>query len=299
MVNNKENIIEKAYTDLAGFSNLKEHYKDAKIKDNTITINDVKEWRSKNIERKTQLKGYNSFVAQGPYYEYQADLAFFDDDYNPNYKIGVCMIDIFSKYASVVPISSKQPPDVLSGIIECFNKMGKKPKILFTDNEGSFTSNIIKSYCKENNIEQMFSNNHAQFVERFIRSFKDMIYKRVTHFKKPWDELIYPVLLIYNNKLVHSSTNYTPDNARKSINTFDVKMNLEMKAKNTRKYPNIDVNDNVKIFKKKELKFKKERWPNFSNNIYKIVGVEKSLGQTLYKLDGLNKLYLRSELLKV
>ena len=71
-----EKIIYDTYTDLAGFSNLKDHFKSAKAKDNPITLEDVKKWRSKNIELKTNLKGYNSWVPSHPREEYQMDLAF-------------------------------------------------------------------------------------------------------------------------------------------------------------------------------------------------------------------------------
>ena len=42
-------------------------------KDPSITMQDVKDWFSENIERKTQLSGYNSFVAPEANYEYQLD----------------------------------------------------------------------------------------------------------------------------------------------------------------------------------------------------------------------------------
>ncbi len=40
---------------------------------------------------------------------------------------------------------------------------------------------------------------------------------------------------------------------------MDVKMNLEMKAKKTRKYPDLDDNDAVRIYKKKEKMTKNEK----------------------------------------
>ncbi|MFM7984916.1 MAG: hypothetical protein ACKPKO_36905 [Candidatus Fonsibacter sp.] len=51
-------------------------------------------------------------------------------------------------------------------------------------------------------------------VERMIRTFKDMLDKRI----KPgmqWTELIYPILLTYNNKIIHLTIQQTPNNARK------------------------------------------------------------------------------------
>ena len=49
-------------------------------------------------------------------------------------EIGLVMIDIFSKYAAVIPIASKETPDVLAGMMEGFQKMGSKPKCIYSDN---------------------------------------------------------------------------------------------------------------------------------------------------------------------
>ena len=65
-------------------------------------------------------------------------------------------------------------------------------------------------------------------------------------------------MLTYNNKSKHSSHGLTPSEARQESNSVDVKINLEMKAKRTRRYPDIDVDNKVKIYKKK-TQFDKER----------------------------------------
>ena len=72
--NSKNKIISKVYHDPAGFSSIKETYKDAHNKDKSITYKDVADWFKSNVSRKTQLKGYNSFIAQYPKQEYQIDL---------------------------------------------------------------------------------------------------------------------------------------------------------------------------------------------------------------------------------
>ena len=41
----------------------------------------------------------------------------------------------------IVPIKSKTPPDILAGMMENINKMGDKPKLVYTDEEGSFLTN--------------------------------------------------------------------------------------------------------------------------------------------------------------
>ena len=54
---NKNAIISKTYCDRSGYGSITTTYKDAKQKEQSITLNDVKEWFQKNIEQKKQLRG--------------------------------------------------------------------------------------------------------------------------------------------------------------------------------------------------------------------------------------------------
>ena len=143
---NKNEIISKIYNDPAGFSSIKTTFDDAKKQDKSITIDDVKLWFNKNVEKKNQLKGMNSFVAPHPYYEYQLDLFFINDMENQKFKIGMVMIDIFTKFASIVPIASKSEGDVAAGLIECLHNMGHKPEIIYSDDETSLSTNAMQTY---------------------------------------------------------------------------------------------------------------------------------------------------------
>ena len=160
------------------------------------------------------------------------------------------MVDIFTKFTHIVPIKSKMPVDVLDGIQKCFEQMGK-PRSIFCDVEGAFVSNIVKKYLEDNNIKRITTQGHAPVAERQIRTFKNMIYQRLEDFGKTWRELLYPVLLVYNNKNIHRVTKMTPLDATKKSNHLEVRVNLEMKRKNSRLYPNINIGDNVKLYKKR------------------------------------------------
>ena len=73
---NTNDIISKICHDKSGYGSITTTYKDAKQKEQSITLNDVKEWFQKNIEQKKQLRGTNSFIAPHPYFEFQLDLFF-------------------------------------------------------------------------------------------------------------------------------------------------------------------------------------------------------------------------------
>ena len=63
MKTNKDETISNIYNDLSGFGSIKQTFEEARQIDKTITLNDVKEWKEKHIVRKTNLKGYNSYIA--------------------------------------------------------------------------------------------------------------------------------------------------------------------------------------------------------------------------------------------
>lgn len=292
---NKNEIIEKVYKDPAGFGSNAATLADALKYDKTITLQDVKDWKSKNVERKKNLKGFNSFIAEKPFQEFQIDL-FFLPDLKEDAIGGLLFIDIFTKFVVVIPIYGKQPNEILEALKTGFEKMGGKPETIYSDNEGSFNANIVIKYLKENNIRQLFTLGHAAYAERAIRTIKDMIYKRVEHTKQKWVDVLYAVLLTYNHKLKSSITGMTPVDAKKPGNQMVVASHLEIHRINKRKYPNIKVGDWVKMLKKKKH-FEKENISTWTPHIHEVLNIVESMGQKLYKVSGYDKLLMRSDIL--
>ena len=151
------------------------------------------------------------------------------------------------------------------------------------------------------NIKHIITRSHAWFAERAIRTFKEMLYKRIENSKekKPqWKDFIFEILLTYNNKLKHSSTNHTPNEARNNKNELNVKINMLMHSKHNRKYPMLKIGDKVKIYRKKRTG-EKSHTSYWSEDSYELEEITRSLGQPYFKVKGLSRRYLRSELLKV
>ena len=306
-MSSKQDVIHDVYYDRAGFGSLKKTLDEARKKDPSIRMEDVKQFFSKNVEERRRPRGQNSFVAPHSFYEFQLDLFFIsknDLENQQKFRIGLVLIDIFSKYATVIPIKTKQPPDVLAGLIEGLQKMGKKPKLLYSDEEGSLNSNDIMSYLEKENIEIHKTRGHPFFAERFIRSYKDMLFKRIEHDQKKgkenleWIDYNFEILLTYNTKNVHSATGLTPAEARKPKNEIKAKLNMTVKATKTRKYPELDVGSQVKVMRKKAIT-EKERSSHWNKEIKTVRKIETKLGQKYYFLDGDTVGYLRHELLKV
>ena len=303
--NNKKNsIINDIYFDRAGFGSKKQTLKDAREKDKTITMADVDKFFRENVEQKKQIRGKNSFIAPEPFYEFQFDLFFINDLENQKFRVGTIMIDVFSRFMVVVPIKGKDEANVASGMIEGFNKMGGKPKILYTDDEGAFQKEAIKKYLDEEGIQHHKTRAHANFSERAIRTFKDMLYKRVEADEKKgktniqWTDYIFEILLTYNNKMEHSTIKMTPKEAMKEKNELKARQNMTNQATRTRKYPNISTGDKVKIYRKRKPG-EKERVGVWGKETHEIEKIEEKNNQSNFYVKGSNRPYLRFELLKL
>ena len=299
----KQEIISNVYYDRAGYGSRQRTLKEAREKDKSITIDDVNEFFKKNVEAKRKPVGQNSFVAPDSAYEYQMDLFFINDLEDQKFKVGMIMIDVFDKFMHVVAIKNKKEEDLASGMIECLHKMGKKPKMIYTDDEGALSKEAIQTYLKEQKIRHHRTRAHANFSERAIRTLKDMLYKRVEADEKKgksniqWTDYIHEILLTYNNQMTHSATKFTPKEARKPSNELSVRLNIASSGKRDRIYPDLDKGDEVKIFRKRKPN-EKERVGNWSKNVYTVERIEKKFNQSYYCVEGMDRAYLRFELLK-
>ena len=160
------------------------------------------------------------------------------------------MIDIFSKYATAIALSGKTPEHFIEALKRIFHQMGGAPNIIMSDEEGSLQSKLIDDFFKKENITYIINRNHSRFIERFIRTLKNLMNRRLQ--RRPdekWYDLLFEALLTYNYKMVHSSTGLTPAEARKHKNNITAKLNMESKAMHDRNYPEIKEEDKVRIFK--------------------------------------------------
>ena len=247
-------------------------------------MSDINVLFRKNVDQKPKPVGSNSFVAPHSAYECQMDLFLINDLKGQRFRVGILMIDIFEKFMHEVAIKGKKEEDLASGMIECLNKMGKKPKIIYTDDEGAMNKEAIQKYLQEQNIEHHRTRAHPGFGERAMRTFKDLLYRHVEADQKEgkgnvqWTEYIFEILLTYDNKMKHSATGLTPKDARKPSNKVKVKLHINMNAERNRVYPDLGVGDEVKIFRKRKPN-EKERVGNFSQNVYTIERIDEQLGQ--------------------
>ena len=106
--------------------------------------------------------------------------------YNKGYRFLLCVIDIFSKYAWVIPLKDKKGISIVNGFHKIIDGSNRKPNKVWVDTGSEFYNNSFKTWTKENDIEMNSTNNDRKTViaERFIRTLKTKIYKHMTSISK-------------------------------------------------------------------------------------------------------------------
>ncbi|RWR99203.1 hypothetical protein B4U79_05222, partial [Dinothrombium tinctorium] len=108
-----------------------------------ITFHDVNQWLSTQPTytlHKTARKRFerNKIIVSGIDEQWQADLADVSSfsSLNKGFKYLLCVIDVFSKFAWVIPIKNKKPVSIVNAFIKIFRK--RKPLYLQTDKGKEF-----------------------------------------------------------------------------------------------------------------------------------------------------------------
>ena len=297
----KDKVIRQIYYDTdKGFGSVSDTYKQAHHILNTITLNDVKDFLSRQKSRQTKsYRGFNSYVAKEPLQEIQIDLAVFTDSApdNNGYKYAFVAVDIFSKMLWAVPIKDKKPEESIRAMKEVLDKIGV-PETIYHDNEGSWSSTEFIRLINSHKIKQIITSTPPPFAERAIQTIKNMIHQRLEGLevsKEKWIDMLPSVLNKYNNTK-HSTTGMQPNEAKKKDNHFEVWLNISNKATYNRKYQPLKVGDKVRTYVKPKS-FKKGYESVWSKEVYTIQLIKDGT----YLLNDYQKkrVYKRHELLRI
>ena len=106
---------------------------------------------------------------------------------NKRFRFLLCVIEIFSKYAWVVPLQNKKGITITNAfqkILEETNR--RKPNKICVNKGSEFYNSSFKKWLKDNDIEMYSIHNEGKSVvaERFFRSLKTKIYKYITSISK-------------------------------------------------------------------------------------------------------------------
>ena len=206
----------------SNFGSAYETYKDAVKTDNATRLQDVKNYLNKrdDIQVKSEPRGSNSFVSPGARFEFEIDIMdSLARDGGEGVRYARAAIDNFTRIAEVIPIENRQPIELISALKIIFRSTGK-PKQLYSDEESSFSAKVFFRFMNDNDIKHVQTSTHAPSVERFIRTFKDNLYRRLDgseQDKSEWVKHVSSILTKYNNT-EHNTTNIKPLDAVKTEN---------------------------------------------------------------------------------
>ena len=95
--------------------------------------------------------------------------------YNKGIKYLLCAIDLFSKYAWVVPIKDKKGTSIVNAFKKILSDSNRKPNKIWVDQGSEFYNKSFKDFLKINNLEMYSTYNEGKSVvaERFIRTLKN------------------------------------------------------------------------------------------------------------------------------
>ena len=99
--------------------------------------------------------------------------------YNKGIRFLLCVIDIFSKYAWVVPLKGKKGISIVMAFQITLKQSNRKPNKIWVDKGSEFYNASFKKWLRDNDIVMYSTHNGGKSVvaERFIRTLKSKVYK--------------------------------------------------------------------------------------------------------------------------
>ena len=131
--------------------------------------------------------------------------------FDKGFKCLLCVIDIYSKFAWVVPLKDKKGASIVNAFQSILKKSNRKTNKIWVDKGGEFYNRSMKSW-----LEMYSTHNEGKSVvaERFIRTIKNKIFKYMTSISKnvyidELDDIVHK----YNNKK-HKTIKMNPINVK-------------------------------------------------------------------------------------
>ena len=101
---------------------------------------------------------------------------------NKGIKYLLCAVDLYSKYAFVIPLKDKRGISIVNAFNKIIKQSERKSNKIRVDQGGEFYNNIFKKWLSDNDVIMYFTYNEGKSVvaERFIRTLKNKLYKHMT-----------------------------------------------------------------------------------------------------------------------
>ena len=197
---------------------------------------------------------------------------------NQGYRWILTGIEILSRYGFAVPVQRKDTSHMTEAVLNLLEDFkigfGKYPNVVQFDDGKEFYNVGVRRLLEGKKIKYFStkSDKKAAVVERFNRTLKTMMWKYFFKNQKyTWLNVLDKLVENYNNTK-HRSIGMKPIEVNED-NEFEVWKKLFGGAKEF-KAPEFKIGDSVRIHKYKSI-FAKGYEPNFTSEVFKIIGVLK------------------------
>ena len=186
----------------------------------------------------------------------------------------LCVIDLFCKYAWVVPLKDKKGVSIVNAFQSIFDGSKGNPNKRWVNQGSEFYNNQFKKWLKDNVISMYLTHNDGKSVvaERFIRTLKNQIFKHMASISKNfYFEVLDDIVEKYNNTY-HRTIKMKP---------IDVKNDsfAEYNEESNEKDPEFKIGDHVRISKCKNI-FAKGYTPNLNEEIFVVKKIKNTVPWT-------------------
>ena len=197
---------------------------------------------------------------------------------NKGIKYFLCAIDLYGKYAFVIPLKDKKGISIVNAFNKIIKQSNRKPNKIWVDQGGEFYNNVFEKWLSDNDIN-MYSTYKSVVAERFIRTLKNKLYKHMTATgKNIYYNVLDDVVNKYNNTK-HSTIKMKPIDVGNNNKRVYIDKHIEKDSR-------FKLGDRGKIFKFKNI-FAKGYTPNWSKEIFVVDKINDTVPYT-YNLKDLN-----------
>ena len=199
--------------------------------------------------------------------------------YNKEIRFLLCAIHLFSKYACVVLLKDKKGVTIVNAFQSNLSNSKRKPNKIWVDQGSDFHNNSFKKWLKENNREMYLTYNKGKSVatERFIRTFKNNIYKHMTAVSKNVYFYVFDDIVDKYNNTYHSIIKMEPIDV--NSNSYD-EYNVDFNDKDLK----LKIGYHVRISKYKNI-FAKGYIPNWTKKVFVISKTKNTVPWTFVITD--------------
>jgi len=212
---------------------------------------------------------------------------------NKGYRYILTCIDVFSRFARAQPVKTKSGADVANAIKAIFKSDKSMPRYVQTDQGKEFYNSQVQSLFKKHKIKHysVKSQFKAALCERFNRSLREKLTRWFTHQgNKTWYRILPTFVATYNKSKNRGIFNKKPiDITKKNEHELWEMQQRQQQQKQVKsnKSAMIPLLNYVRISRIGITPFKRNFDQNWSEEVFRVIGVDTKSQPTMYILEDL------------